>query len=212
LESKLVVALDLMKESDLIEMAAKIGSRVFAIKLNWPAILLSGSRIIRDVSRYSRVICDFKVADIPNTNSLITEKALEMGAWGIISHSFTGHDSLRAVIESAGDMKVFSVVSMSHPGSAEFINPNTDRLVEMSVRAGASGFIAPGNDPAEITRIRKMAPGKIIMTPGVGAQGGKAGDAIRAGADLVIVGRSVYTSADPVKQVGDLNMEIDSSV
>ena len=199
-------------ESDLIEMAAKIGSRVFAIKLNWPAILLSGSRIIREVSRYSRVICDFKVADIPNTNSLITEKALEMGAWGIISHSFTGHDSLRAVIESAGDMKVFSVVSMSHPGSAEFINPNTDRLVEMSVRAGASGFIAPGNNPAEIARIRKMAPGKIIMTPGVGAQGGKAGDAIRAGADLVIVGRSVYTSADPVKQVDNLNMEIDSSV
>ena len=97
-------------------------------------------------------------------------------------------------------------------GSAEFINPNTDRLVEMSIRAGAAGFIAPGNNPAEIARIRKMSPGRIIMTPGVGAQGGKAGDAIRAGADLVIVGRSVYTSSDPVEQVDNLNMEIDSSV
>ncbi|MEM0156470.1 MAG: orotidine-5'-phosphate decarboxylase [Thermoplasmataceae archaeon] len=212
MESKLVVALDLMKEDDLLGIAAKIGSQVFAIKLNWPAILVSGSRIIREVSRYSRVICDFKVADIPNTNSLITEKALEMGAWGIISHSFTGYDSLRAVIEHAGDMSVFSVVSMSHPGSAEFINPNTDRLIEMSVRAGAAGFIAPGNNPEEISRIRKMAPEKIIMTPGVGAQGGKAGDAVRAGADLVIVGRSVYASNDPEKQVEIFNSEINSSV
>lgn len=211
MESKLVVALDLMNESDLLEIAGKIGSQVFAIKLNWPAIMVSGSRIIRDVSRYSRVICDFKVADIPNTNSLITEKALEMGAWGIISHSFTGYDSLRAVIESARDLRVFSVVSMSHPGSAEFINPNTDRLVEMSIRAGVAGFIAPGNNPVEISRIRKMAMDRIIMTPGVGAQGGKAGDAIRAGADLVIVGRSVYTSSDPVEQVENLNREIESS-
>jgi orotidine-5'-phosphate decarboxylase len=35
------------------------------------------------------------------------------------------------------------------------------------------------------------------LTPGIGAQGGKVRDAIKAGADYVIVGRSIYESENP---------------
>ena len=45
--------------------------------------------------------------------------------------------------------------------------------------------------------IRKIAVDLTIIPPGVGAQGGSAGDAIRAGADYVIAGRSIYQSDDP---------------
>ena len=54
--------------------------------------------------------------------------------------------------------------------------------------------------------IRKIAVDVTIISPGVGTQGGSAGDTIRAGADYVIVGRSIYQSNDPAaaaKQIAD---------
>ena len=54
--------------------------------------------------------------------------------------------------------------------------------------------------------IRKIAIDLIIISPGVGTQGGSADDTIWAGADYVIVGRSIYQSDDPAagaKQIAD---------
>ena len=212
MDSRLVVALDLTDADKLMQIAGNIGGEVFAIKINWPSIMIQGAGIVGELSRFGKVICDLKIADIPNTNSMIVESVVKMGAWGVISHSFTGGDSLRAAVESARNAKVFSVVSMSHPGSSDFINRHTDELIEVSRNAGAYGLIGPGNNPKELARIRKLAGNMVIMTPGVGAQGGKASEAIRSGSDLVIVGRAVYNSHDPLEAVRALNLEILESV
>lgn len=208
MDSKLVLALDVFDTDFALDLAEKIGNEIFAIKINWPLTMVRGASIIRDISQYSRVICDFKIADIPNTNKLIASKAAEMGAWGVISHSIVGSDSLKAVNSVSKDLNVFSVVAMSHPGASEFIYPNTDRLIQMSKEAGVYGLIAPGNDYEMLSKIKKQAGTLKIMTPGIGAQGGNATDALKNGADLVIVGRAIYNSEDPVASVRKLNSEI----
>mgnify|MGYP001626198327 CR=1 FL=1 len=205
-DSRLVLALDVMDRSRAIEIAHSLRSTVFAVKINWPLILAGSGSIIGEIAKITRVICDFKVADIPNTNSLIARFARDQGAWGIISHSFTGFESIRSVVEASGDMKVFSVVAMSHPGS-DLINGNYEKLMDISERAGVYGYIAPGNKISDLASIRKKTE-KIIMSPGIGSQGGKASDAVKAGADLIIVGRSIYESSDPVKAAEMINMEI----
>jgi orotidine-5'-phosphate decarboxylase len=47
-----------------------------------------------------------------------------------------------------------------------------------------------------------------ILSPGVGAQGGSASAAIKAGADYIIVGRSIYNAENPeaaaLKIAGDI--------
>ncbi|WP_048161418.1 orotidine-5'-phosphate decarboxylase [Thermoplasma acidophilum] len=209
-ESRLVVALDLTDKDRALEIARSIGRQVFAIKINWPLVLAGSGSIIGEIARVSRVVCDFKIADIPNTNSIIAKFARDQGAWGIISHSFTGLESLRSVVEASGDTKVFSVVAMSHPGS-DLINDNYRKLMDISERAGVYGYIAPGNKLSDLSEIRKRTK-KTIMSPGIGSQGGRASDAIKAGADLVIVGRSIYESADPVTAAEAINEEIAKAV
>lgn len=208
LDSKLVLAMDVFDTDFALDLAKKVGSELFAIKINWPITMVKGASIIKELSEFSRVICDYKIADIPNTNTLIATRAVEMGAWGIISHSITGRDSLEAVAGVSQDLKVFSVVAMSHPGASEFIYPNTDRLVQMSREAGVYGLIAPGNDYGMLSHIKEKAGPLKIMTPGVGAQGGSASEAVRHGSDLVIVGRAIYNSDDPVSAVRKFNQEI----
>ena len=82
-----------------------------------------------------------------------------------------------------------------------FTAQHAEEMAELGVRCGASGFIAPATRPERIAKIRSIVGNRKILSPGVGAQGGSAADALRAGADYVIVGRSVYGSDDPASAV-----------
>jgi len=148
------------------------------------------------MSSVKDVICDFKIADIPNTNKLIVEQAMSRGASAVICHGFTGDDSVKACVDAAKG-QVFVVTEMSHPGGKQFTAPVADKLATLAKSAGARGIVAPATRPERIAALRKIIGGLEIISPGVGAQGGKASDAIRAGADYIIVGRAIYDAPDP---------------
>jgi orotidine-5'-phosphate decarboxylase len=197
LESKLILALDVTDEKEALAITDSVGDIVDAIKIGYPLVLSCGMDMVSKISQSAHVICDFKVADIPNTNRLIVERVMEKGAQGVIVHGFMGRDSIEACIKAAGGKDVFVVVEMSHPGGAEFFQPQTDSLCVMARELGASGVIAPATRPERIKHIRSIIGDLKILSPGVGAQGGSAKDAIFAGADYVIVGRSIYNAGNP---------------
>ena len=78
----------------------------------------------------------------------------------------------------------------------------------MAAECGASGLIAPATRPERIKKIKESASGLLILSPGVGAQGGSASNAVLNGADYVIVGRSIYGSSDPKDAAQKLADEI----
>ncbi len=197
LDSRLVLALDETDGKKALAVAESVSDVVDAIKINWPLVLSEGPQMITKLSEYSDVICDFKVADIPNTVKLIVENAVSRGASAIIVHAFTGDDSLRAAVEAAGDAEVYAVTEMSHPGAKLFTAQHAEEMARLGVECGAKGFIAPATRPDRIAAIRSVIGDLKILSPGVGAQGGKASDAIRAGATYAIVGRSIYGAENP---------------
>jgi len=196
-DRKVILALD---ETDPVKakaIAKVVAPYVAAVKVNYPLALSAGLGIVAELAKDSYVLCDFKVADIPNTNRLIVEQAIKAGASGVICHAFTGEDSVKACVEAARGKDIFVVTEMSHPGGKRFTQPLADELAKIAVEAGAAGVIAPATRPERIAHVRKLVGTLKILSPGVGAQGGSAGDALRAGADYVIVGRSIYQSPDP---------------
>ncbi|MCQ2069535.1 MAG: orotidine-5'-phosphate decarboxylase [archaeon] len=196
--SRLVLALDETDKAKALSIAESVSGIVDAIKINWPLVLSAGPEMITELSKYSDVICDFKVADIPNTVHLIVEGSLNRGASAVIVHAFPGSDSLKEAVQVAkGRGKIYAVTEMSHPGGKEFTAPNAEAMARMGVECGVDGFIAPATRPERISAIREIIGDLEILSPGVGAQGGKASDAIAAGADYVIVGRAIYKSNDP---------------
>ena len=206
--SRLILALDVLEGEKALDIAKKTAPYLYAIKVGWPLVMNAGMDIVREISQFSRVICDFKVADIPNTTRLIVRTAKKYGASGIIVHSFVGRDSVRAAVEEAGDMDVFVVTEMSHPGALDFMQENAEKMVKIAKEEGALGIIAPATRPERLREIRKIAGDLLILSPGVGAQGGKARDAIEAGADYIIVGRSIYNAENPEKKAKEIMEEI----
>lgn len=193
----LILALDETDVDKAICIAESVSEYVDAIKINWPLVLSAGPEMITRLSEISDVICDFKVADIPNTVRLIVEGSVARGASGVIVHAFTGEDSLKEAVSAANGKDIFAVTEMSHPGGMMFTAKHAEEMAALGVKCGVSGFIAPATRPERIRAIRSVIGALKILSPGVGAQGGSASAAISAGADYVIAGRAIYDSKDP---------------
>ncbi len=195
--SRLILALDVYERNRALKIARDTRDFLWGIKINWPLILGSGIGIIRELKEETGlpIIADLKLADIPNTHRLIAKKVFEEGANYIITHGFVGRDSVKAVMELG---ETILVVEMSHPGAEEFIQPAADRLIDLANDLMPFGVIAPATRPERVRYIREKLSREIrILTPGVGAQGGRAKEALKAGADYIIVGRSIYSAENP---------------
>ncbi len=194
---RLILALDVYERERALEIAEQTAEYLWAVKVNWPLIIGSGLNVITEIKQVTGlpVIADLKLADIPNTNRMIAGRVFKAGADYIIVHGFVGSDSVKAAMELG---RTIMVVEMSHPGAKEFIQPVTDGLIKLANELGPFGVIAPATRPERVAYIRsKLKPEIRILSPGVGAQGGKVRDVLRAGADYIIVGRSIYASRNP---------------
>jgi orotidine-5'-phosphate decarboxylase len=210
--TRLILALDVTDKSKAIAISKDVAEHVDAIKIGYPLVLGAGLGIINTICEFAHVIADFKVADIPNTDKLICSQAFESGAESVIVHGFTGRDSLLECVKTAREYNgdIYVVTEMSHPGAVEFMQPKAFELASLALECKAQGVVAPATRPERVKQIRNIVGNMTIISPGVGAQGGCAADVIRAGADYVIVGRSIYNSKTPRKEAERLLKEMEN--
>ncbi len=212
LENRLILALDMTDPKRAVELAGSVGPHVDAVKAGWALFLSGGADLMRELAGLGYLLADMRTAEIPNTTRLIVEQVAALGASGIITQGFVGEDSVRAAVEAAGRSEVFVITEMSHPGGAQFTALHAEEMARMAVRAGAAGIVAPATRPERVRALRAIIGRKQILAPGVGAQGGKASEAIAAGADAVIVGRAIYEAANPAAAARAIATEIRSVV
>ena len=95
IKNNLILALDVMSESDAIKICEEVKDYIDTIKIGYPLALAEGLEIIKTLKdKFGfKVICDFKVADIDATNSKICDETFKAGADAIICHGFVGSDS-----------------------------------------------------------------------------------------------------------------------
>lgn len=196
----LILALDVKGKEKAIAVADACASEIDAIKIGYPLVLSTGLGIVKELAKSGiPIIADFKVADIPNTNSLICEEVFAAGCSGIITHAFCGADSLAAIVDGAhahgGEALV--VCEMSHPGALDFLcGANAEKMAAMAKASGADGIIAPATRPERTAILRGIIGSDMkICSPGVGAQGAQPED-VKKYVDGIIVGRAIYDAAD----------------
>lgn len=203
----LVVALDLPAGRGALRIARDLEGLADAFKVGLPLLMGESVSVLRDLRRKTRtpVIADLKVADIPETGAAMVERALRAGASAAIVQGFAGRDTVERCVAAARRMdgEVFVVAEMSHPGGRTYLAPAAESIVRMARAAGASGLVAPATRPARIRKLKAVS-GLPVLAPGVGAQGGDAAQAVRAGADWLIVGRSVVRARSPRRAAEDL--------
>ncbi len=160
-------------------------------------------------------IMDAKVNDIGATNQTIAEYYFAAGFDAIIANPFVGWDEgLKPLFDVAKRLNrgVILLTYMSHKGASEgygqtVIDPLTGMLTPQyvtfarkAVQWGADGVIVGATVPDKIVEIKQILGNQVaIYSPGVGAQGGGAATALRAGSDYLIVGREITMSTEPAE-------------
>ncbi|VTU33367.1 orotidine 5'-phosphate decarboxylase [Variovorax sp. SRS16] len=149
------------------------------------------------------VILDAKRGDIGSTAEQYAREAFERyGADAVTLSPFMGFDSVEPYLRHAGK-GAFLLCRTSNPGGADlqgqrlagvegepFLYEHVARLAQGPWNVnGQLGLVVGATYPAEIERVRALAPTVPLLIPGVGAQGGDAVATVRAGwrADAPIV-------------------------
>ena len=163
---------------------------------------------------------DCKVNDIGATNQLITQYYFAAGFDALIANPFVGwEEGLQPIFDVARRQErgVILLAYMSHKGAAEgygqtVIDPatgsKTPQYVLFAKKASewqADGVVVGATAPEKIREIQQILRGTVpIYSPGVGAQGGAAETARKAGARYLIVGREITTAEDPAAAAKNL--------
>ncbi|MFY9639182.1 MAG: orotidine-5'-phosphate decarboxylase [Methanobacterium sp.] len=204
-KNRIILALDLQTIGEAMEVAFSVRDYVDTIKIGYPLVLSEGLESISMVKDEfdCKVIADFKVADIPETNNKIADLTFKAGADALIVHGFVGDDSLQACVDSAekysGD--VFLLTEMSHPGASKFLQNAAEEIAHMGIEMGLKNYVAPSTKLNRLKKIRSIVgKSSFIISPGVGVQGGDPGKTLEF-ADAIIVGRSIYSSKNPENAV-----------
>ncbi|WP_297825578.1 orotidine-5'-phosphate decarboxylase [uncultured Methanobrevibacter sp.] len=201
IKNNLILALDVMSESEAVEICESIKDYIDTIKIGYPLALAEGLEIINKLKdKFGfKVICDFKVADIDATNSKICDETFKAGADAIICHGFVGSDSVQACLDMANKhgKELFLLTEMSHPGAKMFLQKNADEIAQMGVDMGITNYVAPATRLDRLSDIRNIV-GKdaYIISPGVGKQGGDGKKTLEY-SNAIIVGRNIYESENP---------------
>ncbi|MDM0054831.1 orotidine-5'-phosphate decarboxylase [Variovorax fucosicus] len=141
------------------------------------------------------VILDAKRGDIGSTAEQYAIEAFERyGADAVTLSPFMGFDSVEPYLRHAGK-GAFLLCRTSNPGGADlqgqrlaglegepFLYEHVARLAQGPWNLnGQLGLVVGATYPAEIERVRALAPNVPLLIPGVGAQGGDAVATVRAG-------------------------------
>ena len=185
---------------------------------------MAGPDLVRRlVDSGARVFLDLKFHDIPNTVAQAVDAAVRTGAWMINVHASGGSAMMQAAAGAAEDAAtaagrpsplVIAVTVLTSMDQDTLIQTGVTRplldhvlmLARMAHDAGMQGVVA---SPHETAAIRQACgPDFAIVTPGIrGASAGQEkndqartmgpGEAVKAGATYIVVGRPIIAAPDP---------------
>jgi orotidine-5'-phosphate decarboxylase len=222
-KSPIVLALDPpANKRNLSGFAAKtvrsVEQHICAVKMNFHVILpLSAA----EISRLNKLIhsfglesiADIKLNDIENTNEVAIDHLRRMGFDAVIANPFIGKGGMSVLVRKAhkANAGVIALVYMSHPGAKEGFGLEVagrglyKEFLERAASAEADGIIVGATQLNVLTRVGKQLP---VYSPGIGVQGGDARQAIKNGADYLIIGRSILESGRPAKAAKEIQSKI----
>lgn len=223
---RLVVALDVGDGAAALRMVDALGPELTWVKVGLELFTAAGPDVVRALRAMGlRVFLDLKLHDIPHTVERAAAAAAALGAQLCTVHALGGAGVKAAVRGAAppappptadhqpGTMGILAVtVLTSHAegelqalvGSPWDTAQLTGHLAQHAVAQGACGLVC---SPLEVSTLRRaVGPAPLLVVPGVRPAGSAhddqqrtatAADTLRAGADLLVVGRPITRSAQP---------------
>ncbi len=231
---KLILALDVAEHNSAIELVERFKDYIGIFKVGPELFISSGTKIIEDINKKGKkVFLDLKFHDIPNTVSKSAVVATKIGVHMFNVHTSGGIEMMRKCRDSVADVclkenldrpKILGVTVLTSISKEVFLNElgiqhslrtHVKNLAALALKAGLDGVIASAKEASMIRN--HCGKGFLIVTPGIRPSWTPPDDqkrtmtpkeAIREGADYLVIGRGILQHADPMKALELINLEI----
>ena len=235
-KEKLIIALDVSTTDEARKIVDELKDAVGGFKIGLQLFVAEGGGFVRELTESgARVFLDLKFHDIPNTVAAAAIEAARLGVWMFNLHAAGGSEMMErtasAVRETCAREQLrqpkiigVTVLTSSNRESLSEVGIETDvlsqvvKLAKLTESCGLDGVVA---SPLEIAAIRQTV-GKdfLIVTPGIRRESAIAGDdqkrvltareAVRAGADYLVVGRPILGAENRRRAAENILAEIES--
>jgi orotidine-5'-phosphate decarboxylase len=237
INEKLVLAVDVDDAGYAINIIDKFSSYIDIFKVGLELFTAAGPSIIEEIHKRDRkVFLDLKFHDIPNTVSKAGIAAARLGVFMFNVHASGGLDMMKrcrddvvnvCLRENLNRPRILGVTvltSMSREvlrdevGIQHSLNTHVRHLSGLALKAGLDGVVASGREAAKIRS--HCGRGFLIVTPGVRTSWTPVDDqmrtmtpkeALREGADYLVMGRAILNQPDPIKAIELIAAEMQSA-
>jgi orotidine-5'-phosphate decarboxylase len=221
----LIIALDVDSAEQALKLIAEIGPAADFYKVGMELYAAGGMDLVKQVSAFGKkVFLDLKLYDIGETVKRATRIICQSG--GVQLLTVHGSSSvMKAAVEGRGDaatrllavtvLTSFDQSDLADLGYTVALSDLVALRVRKAMESGIDGIVC---SPLEVARVREIGgPNLTLVTPGVRSVGATQGDqkrvatpaeAIRDGADYLVMGRQVTRSENPRKACEEILDEI----
>ena len=234
--TRIFCALDSADVEIVRSLAQAIAGAVDGLKLGLEFFTAQGPDGIREIAKLGLpIFLDMKLHDIPNTVAGAIRSLAPLAPYYLTLHAGGGEEMLRAARATAYEdatrlsltpprlLAVTVLTSLdeddlAQQGVAGTAREQVVRLAELARRAEIDGIVS---SPREIEAIRTTCgAGFDIVVPGIRPGGGGAqdqkrvmtpGEAVRAGASALVIGRPITGAADPAQAAAKIRAEVDTT-
>jgi orotidine-5'-phosphate decarboxylase len=213
-KDRICAAIDFPSWSAAEPFARAVAAEVGMLKVGLELFVAEGPPVVRAAAALGKpVFLDLKLHDIPNTVEGAARSAAASGASLLTVHASGGAEMVRAAVRGAGPgvrvlaVTVLTSLDAAALGTIGLAGPPEDavvRLAKLAVGAGAGGIVC---SPHEVAAVRAaVGQGPLLVIPGVRPAGAAKGDqarvatpaeAVRSGADVLVIGRPLREGGDP---------------
>ena len=210
----IAVALDAPDLETAARWAGLVTPHVSTVKIGLELYLRYGPGVVASIRGASgvQVFLDLKLHDIPATVAGAARAVAKLRPDIITVHAAGGPEVIRAAVQAAPDTMIAGVTVLTSLGAGDLESigvrgPVPDavrRLSALAVSAGARALVC---SPREVAAVRSEVGSDIkLITPGIRPAGTDRNDqariatpeeAMRAGADLLVIGRPITGAPDP---------------
>jgi orotidine-5'-phosphate decarboxylase len=216
-KKRIIVALDAPEADAALALAARLDPRVCRVKVGEELFVAAGPAVVERLQeRGFEIFLDLKFHDIPNTVAGACRSAARLGVWMMNVHASGGEAMLRAAREALESVArpplliavtILTSVSQSDFAAAGFsgsVAEAVERLARLARTCGLDGVVCSARE-APLVR-HAVGDDFTLVTPGIRLPGDALDDqarlvtpveAVRLGADYLVIGRSIARAADP---------------
>lgn len=239
-KNRLIVALDFETAHEARELFIKLKDVAGMFKIGSQLFTAAGPSLVREIVKAgASIFLDLKFHDIPNTVAAAGVEATRLGVSIFDVHASGGFEMMRRTAEAVAEtaeregitrpavigvtvLTSADTATLTEIGIASAVETQVSRLARLAEASGLDGVVASAH---EVALVRESVGSRVflIVTPGVRPSGSALGDqkramtpaeAVRAGADYLVVGRPILNAPDPVRaarQISEEMEEVDSS-